>query len=247
MIIFLGCNGKYAKKFFGLDAYCRLYGEVSSTVSLCEMSEEFDDWHLNVSLEGEQCKLLCCPEDVQCPGVDGIHHGKKECCERCVAPVCRECKSHLAASTPKLPPSSLSNDMMICYPPKMLYEEKVTTMELICASVCITSIICFTLEKQFRNVRPMDESVHANEHRMGFRGNATSFPLPWEDLMVQLRDCQASSTGPSTASLPRSGVELANVVSILLKSAGGENDKKNTCEIDSPGHSATQYRHSSHC
>ena len=99
-------------------------------------------------------------------------------------------------------------------------------IELICASVCITSIICFTLEKQFRNVRPMDESVHANQHRMAFRGNATSFPLPWEDLMVQLRDCQASSRGPSTASLPRSGAELANVVSILLKSAGGENDKK---------------------
>ena len=60
-------------------------------------------------------------------------------------------------------------------------------IELICASVCITSIICFTLEKQFRNVRAMDESVHANKHRMGFRGNATSFPMPWEDLMVQLR------------------------------------------------------------
>ena len=93
-------------------------------------------------------------------------------------------------------------------------------IELICASVCITSIICFSLEKQFRNVRPMDESVHANEHRMAFRGNATSFPLPWEDLMVQLRDCQASSNAPSSVSLPRSGTELANVVSILLKVGG---------------------------
>ena len=44
--------------------------------------------------------------------------------------------------------------------------------------------------------------------------------------MVQLRDCQALSCGPSTASLPRSGIELANVVSILLKSAGSENDNK---------------------
>ena len=140
--------------------------------------------------------------------------------------MCRECKSCLSARTPTLPPASLANDMMIFYPPKILYEEKVTMIELICASVCITSIICFTLEKQFRNVRALDEGVHANQHRMSFRGNATSFPMPWEDLMVQLRDCQASATTPSNMSLPRSGVELANVVSILLKSAGGDNDKK---------------------
>ena len=143
----LGIEEKYAKNFFSLDAYCRQYGEVSSTVSLCEMSEEFDDWHLNVSLNGDDFKLLCCPEDVQCPGVDGIHHSKQDCCDKCVAPVCKGCKFDLAPPKPTLPPSSLSNDMMIFYPPKMLYEEKVTMIELICASVCITSIICFYIRE----------------------------------------------------------------------------------------------------
>ena len=109
-------------------------------------------------------------------------------------------------------------------------------IELICASVCITFIISFTLEKQFINVRAMDESVHANQHRMAFRGNTTSFPMPWEDLMVQLRDCQSSAHGPSTASLPRSGAELANVVSILLKSAGAENDKKANAKLIHQAH-----------
>lgn len=109
----LGCEGKYAKKCFSLDTYCRQYGEVSSSVSLNEMSEEFEDWHMNVSLNDEQFKLLCCPEDVKCPGVDGIHHSKTECCDKCVAPVCGECRLNLAASKPTLPPSSLSNDMMI--------------------------------------------------------------------------------------------------------------------------------------
>ena len=94
-------------------------------------------------------------------------------------------------------------------------------MEMLCASVCITSIICFTLEKKFRNVRAMDEAVHANQYRMGYRGNATSFPLPWEDLMVQLKDSQAKADAASAVSLPRVGMELANVVSVLLKSAGG--------------------------
>ena len=106
-------DAKYVKKFFSLDAYCKEYGEISSTVSLCEMSEEFDDWHMKVSLNGDDFKLLCCPEDVQCPGVNGTHHSKNECCDKCVAPVCRECWNNLAAPKPKLPPSSLSNDMMI--------------------------------------------------------------------------------------------------------------------------------------
>ena len=103
---FPGCEGKYAKKFFSLDAYCEEYGEVSSTVRLNSWSEEFHDWHMNVSLNDEQLKLLCCPEDVQCPGVDGIHHSKQECCENCVAPVCRDCIFDLRGPRPKLPPSS---------------------------------------------------------------------------------------------------------------------------------------------
>ena len=61
---------------------------------------------------------------------------------------------------------------------------------------------------------------------MAFRGNATSFPLPWEDLMVQLNDSQAFADAGRGVSLPRVGVELANVVSILLKSAGSESDGK---------------------
>ena len=108
------------------------------------------------------------------------------------------------------------------------------------ASASRLLFVFFSLEKQFRNVRAMDESVHANQHRMAFRGNATSFPMPWEDLMVQLRDCQESSNRSSSMPLPRSGIELANVVSILLKSAGGDNDKKAHAKLI---HQATVRRH----
>ena len=34
----------------------------------------------------------------------------------------------------------------------------------------------------------MDEFVHGHEHRIAARGNATSFPLPWPDLLKQLTD-----------------------------------------------------------
>ena len=85
-----------------------------------------------------------------------------------------------------MPLAALANDMMIYYAPAELYPEIVTVMEMICASVCITSMICFTFEKRYRGHRAMDEVVHGNEHRMAARGNATSFPLPWQDSLKQL-------------------------------------------------------------
>ena len=87
-------------------------------------------------------------------------------------------------------------------------------MEMICSSVCITSMICFTLEKKLRNMRSLDGDVHANTHRMAARGNATSFPLPWEDLLLQLHASDRCASAGAGIPLPRAGVELANVVSI---------------------------------
>jgi len=104
--------------------------------------------------------------------------------------------------------------MMIYYAPSILYTEKVLVMEMICSSVRITSMICFTLEKKYRNIRSLDGELHANTHRMAARGNATSCPLPWEDLLVQLHNSDRCARLGVGIPLPRAGVELANVVSI---------------------------------
>ena len=85
-------------------------------------------------------------------------------------------------------------------------------MEIICASVCVMSMTCFTLENKYRNSRSMDEEVQANTYRMAARGNATSFPLPWQYLLVQLQDSERVASMGIGVSLPRAGVELANVV-----------------------------------
>ena len=87
-------------------------------------------------------------------------------------------------------------------------------MELICASVCLTSMICFSLEKKYRGDRPFDEHVHMNRHRMGARGNATSFPLPWQDLLLQLKHCEENEDAEAAPDLPRVGEELSNFVSV---------------------------------
>ena len=64
-----------------------------------------------------------------------------------------------------MPPAALANDMMVFYAPKELYTQKVTVMEMICASVCLTSMICFSLEKKYRGERAFDEEVHMQHHR----------------------------------------------------------------------------------
>ena len=48
----------------------------------------------------------------------------------------------------KMPPGALVNDLMIFYAPRELYTKNVTILEMICASPCLTSMICFSLEKK---------------------------------------------------------------------------------------------------
>ena len=63
----------------------------------------------------------------------------------------------------------------------------------------------------------MDQLHNANRHRMAARGNATSFPLPWEDLLKQLQNANEMAELGKQIALPRTGTHLAEVVSILLK------------------------------
>ena len=115
-----------------------------------------------------------------------------------------------------MPPKALANYLMIFYAPRELYTMDVTVLEMTCASPCLTSRICFSLEKKYRGQRAFDEQVHMNQHRMGARGNATSFPLPCEDLLRQLK---------GTADLPHTGETFSIFVSVLLK-ASDEGDTK---------------------
>ena len=126
-----------------------------------------------------------------------------------------------------MPPAALANEMMIFYAPKELYTEQVTVLEMICASVCLTSMICFTLEARHRNESPFDEQVHMNRHRMGARGNATSFPLPWQDLLAELNKYDADSQSEvASPDLPWTGAQLSDFVSILLKTSEDQESAK---------------------
>ena len=130
--------------------------------------------------------------------------------------MCTECHSKLCKRTPELAPAALTNGMMIYYAPTELYELNATVMKVLCVSVCITSMICFTFENKYRSNRSFDEHAHANQYRMAARGNATSFPLPWHYLLQQLQAGDDQADPSNLVALPRTGYDLANVVSVLL-------------------------------
>ena len=92
--------------------------------------------------------MLCCPEDVTCHSHKKRRHLPSNICKDCLAPMCSECAHHIEdAHRDKMPPCALTNDLMIYYGLEALYVHDVIVLEMICASVCLTSMITFTLEK----------------------------------------------------------------------------------------------------
>lgn len=62
----------------------------------------------------------------------------------------------------------------------------------------------------------MDQTAHMAHHRFGARGNALTFPLPWEGILQALQQ-QTGAEEAHHVVLPRTGSELAPIVRILLK------------------------------
>ena len=226
---FSGMNVMKAVDIFGLQTFLDRYGTErgQERINRARAKECRDDWCLAVRTPEASFEFICCPEDHTCK--DAVCTRRQRCCPDCWLPICRECESGFVDESGKaaMPPASLANDMMIYYAPKVLYTEEVTVMEMICASVCLTSMICFSLEKKYRGDRAFDEKVHMNNHRMGARGNATSFPLPWQDLLLQLKQSDESNQQNAASDLPRSPEELSDFVSVLLKTSDeGDGEKQ---------------------
>ena len=218
--VFCNLGIETTKAIYGLETFIAKYGRVSDEVHLSNFRSEYDDWQLTIPFGHEDVKILCCPEDRLCK--DEACMASSTACPRCRMRLCNECKSYLhKKGKPAMPPVALTNDMMVYYAPRELYTKNVTVMEMICASVCLTSMICFTLEAKYRKENPFDATVHMSRHRMGARGNATCFPLPWEELLQELR----GSDRENVPNLPWVGEELSNFVSVLLKTSDDEDPK----------------------
>ena len=130
---FLGMSYEETESILGLQTYLRRYGRCGNdSPDLTQQLHEFADWTVDAPFEKGVLTLLCCPEDRRCD--------RSRCqegtglCRACEIPICVECRESLRGD-PQMPPAALTNDMMVFYLPRELYADKVTTMELLCASV----------------------------------------------------------------------------------------------------------------
>ncbi|CAJ1341649.1 unnamed protein product, partial [Effrenium voratum] len=228
--LFFGKPAAAAAQALSLERFLEKYDQLDAPGKKLSDSESFGSWKLRLPGPGG-AELLCCPEDHRCRAVPG-HVEEGVLCEHCELPVCGGCLDHLARA--QLPPLSLANDMWTGYAPERIYAEEATAMELICASPCVTTLICMSMEARFRSEAcALDETAHMARHRFGARGNALSFPLPWEDVLKALQ-----GEGDQAAALPRSGAELGQLVRVLLKT--NKKGKTSDAEIKGLIHQANE-------
>ena len=135
---------------------------------------------------------------------------------------CRAQKEEESVVEPSVPPIALANDMMV-FTPKELYENGgLTIMEMICASPCITSTICFSMEVKYGDM--INSKVHIHRHRVGARGYATTFLLPWETMLFNYSKLAEELQNPETTQQTTRTTRLMN-----LKNQKLSDDARHTC------------------
>ena len=215
---------------YGMQTYkTRFAPKLQTQRAMDEYDAELQRWTCVFSSDAfsEPMHIMCCPEDIRCKSCSREVTPRTLCLD-CNIPICRVC--HKSVQSKRLPAQALANGMWIGEPHSeyytrmnikdmtghtTLYEGGITVMEMICASVCYTCMICFSLEYRFGSMHGTD--VNMNRHRVGARGNVTCFPLPWEQLLEQFEDI-----AERRAQVPRTGDELADLVRVLLKTSAAE-------------------------
>ena len=212
------------QSLLGFQTYWNTYVSQQSEGVQERIRTELQDWCADVTIDEQTVSIICCPEDKLC---------ERRCpagriCASCRAPVCLHCWERLRAK--QVSSLTLANDMLVFYTPRLIYREEVTFMELVCASPCFTAMACFSLEKKLLGERAMDQDAFMNRNRLVARGNATTFPLAWEDLLQNL---QAASTEAAAGQLrvPKVGAELAAVVNVIIKAGGPLSDGGDAAKV----------------
>ena len=101
---------------------------------------QMDPWKCQLLCPGYALTLVGCPEDKRCERVRPC--GSNRMCADCEVPLCTTCFRNLYREQHK-PPEALSNNMLLGHPPRELYANECTVLELLCASPCMTALTCY--------------------------------------------------------------------------------------------------------
>ena len=94
-------------------------------------------------------------------------------------------------------------------------------MEMICASAYWTTTVALTLERKHRKRDPrlFDISTHMQRHTVGARGNATSVPRPWNEILRMLKQADHTVETGKPVHLLRSGNDLVHWAQVTLRTS----------------------------
>ena len=184
------------------------------------LQSELAQWTCTIACAPYNMSVLACPEDKRC-----IQRcPSNRLCAHCEIPMCTSCRTRIYRQRMK-PLEALSNDLFLGHPPKELYEQECTILELLCASPCMTALTCFSIEWRYLQDRSLAQDALMNRHRLCAKGNATTFPLPWEDLLAEFERLGTPATNTSVNMLPHVGKELSDKVAVIIK-IGDKTDKE---------------------
>jgi len=84
-----------------------------------------------------------------------------------------------------------------------LYKNKVTYIEMLCASPCHPTMLSYQLRSFQRSM--FDEPIHSAEETTHASGNVTAFMLAWSTVLKDLREYEQ-------VQLPRVGEDLHRMI-----------------------------------
>eukprot|EP00435_Cladocopium_sp_Y103_P055924 s387_g18.t1 len=107
--------------------------------------------------------------------------------------------------------------MLLGHPPRELYALQCTVLEVLSASPCLTGLRCFSIEWRYLSDRSLAQDTFMNRHRLSAKGNATTFPVQWADLLSELERLNSPASATAPCRLPHVGDELRDKIAVLIK------------------------------
>ena len=157
----------------GMSTYHARYVTTLPADTQPGLQSELAQWTCAIACAPYNMSLLACPEDKRC-----IQRcPSNRLCTHCDIPMCTSCRTRIYRQKMK-PLEALSNDLFLGHPPRELYAQECTMLELLCASPCMTALTCFSIEWRYLQDRSLAQDALMNRHRLCAKGNATTFPLP---------------------------------------------------------------------
>ena len=217
---FFGQSAEDLEKMLGFHTYHARYVATLPADTQMSLQPELGQWTCNMSCPSYTIRVVACPEDKTCYRRCSM----ESVCTHCEVPICSSCWNYVSRQRSK-PPAALSNDMILGHPPREIYTQECTVLELLCASPCMTALTCFSIEWRYLQDRSLAQDAFMNRHRLCAKGNATTFPLPWEDLLSEFQRLDEKlASNHAAACLPHVGKALSDKIAVIIK-IGDKKDK----------------------